>query len=300
MISRSTFLLSICFNAPTNASSEPCASHFSTIRRTFFPPAASSRLSRVARFGIVNLSDLLATTRSSLNVFSERWESITNSSSPALRSPANRSTFRAKATVQQLFFSSNDICRRKIDLIGRNHYLYARRGFGVNNGFNGLRHEAIVGCDNEHNDIGDIRPPRAHRRKGSVPRRVDKGKCRAIVINAIGADMLSNAAGFARRDTGFANGVHQRCLAMINMSHERDNRCPQLEFFFLFNDRRRGCGDDLCNLVDTAAFFSALLFQNKAMAFRYLRSDVRLDCLVNVGENVVIHQLRNELMRVQA
>ena len=36
------------------------------------------------------------------------------------------------------------------------------------------------------------------------------------------------------------------------------------------------------------------------MAFRDLRSDVRLDCLVNVGENVVIHQLRNELMRLQA
>src|SRR5438093_2060819 len=140
--------------------------------------------------------------------------------------------------------------------------------------------------------------PRAHRRKGSVPRRVDKGKCRAIVINAIGADMLSNAPGFARRDTGFANGVHQCCLAMINMAHERDNRWPQLEFLLLLNDRPRGCDDHLFNLVDTTAFFAALLFQNKAMAFRDLRSDVWLDCLVNVGENVVIHQLRNELMRL--
>jgi hypothetical protein len=88
------------------------------------------------------------------------------------------------------------------------------------------------------------------------------------------------------------------CLAMVNMSHERDNRCPRLEFFFLFNDWRRGCDDHLFNLVDTASFFAALLFQNKAVAFRDLRSNVWLDCLVNVSENVVIHQLRDELMRL--
>ena len=90
------------------------------------------------------------------------------------------------------------------------------------------------------------------------------------MINAIGADMLSNPAGFARSDTGFTDGVHQGCLAMVNMSHERDNRCPRLEFFFLFNDRRRGCDDHLFNLVDTASFFAAFLFQNKAVVFRDL------------------------------
>src|SRR5437763_12740213 len=69
MISKSIFLLSICSSAPTNASSEPCASHFKTMRKTFFPSAASSRLASVARCGTVNLSARFASKRSSPRVF---------------------------------------------------------------------------------------------------------------------------------------------------------------------------------------------------------------------------------------
>ena len=75
---------------------------------------------------------------------------------------------------------------------------------------------------------------------------------------------------------------------MINVSHERDDRCPRLEFFFLFNDRRRRSDDDLFHLVNAASFFAPLLFQNKAVVFRDLRRDVRLDRLIDVREDVVV------------
>ena len=47
----------------------------------------------------------------------------------------------------------------------------------------------------------------------------------AFVIDAIGADVLRDSASLARRDTRLANRVHQRCLAVINVAHERDDGC---------------------------------------------------------------------------
>ena len=76
---------------------------------------------------------------------------------------------------------------------------------------------------------------------------------------------------------------------MINVSHERDYGCPRLEFFLLFNDWGRRRDNHLFHFVNAASFFAPLLFQNKAMVFRDLRSDVRLDRLIDVREDVVVH-----------
>jgi hypothetical protein len=90
------------------------------------------------------------------------------------------------------------------------------------------------------------------------------------VINAVGADMLSDSAGFARSNASLTDGVHERGLAMVNMSHERDNRRPWLEFFFLFNNWRWRRDNHLFHLVNPASFFPALLFQNKPVVLRDL------------------------------
>ena len=49
----------------------------------------------------------------------------------------------------------------------------------------------------------------------------------------------------------------------------------------------------LFHLVNAAAFFPPLFFQNEPVFFRNLRSDIGLDCLIDVGENVMRHQLRD-------
>ena len=164
-----------------------------------------------------------------------------------------------------------------------------RRGLGVIDRFNRLRHEPIVGRDNKDNDVGNIGAARSHCREGSVPWCVDKRERRPVATDAIGADMLRDSASLARSNTCLPNSVHQRCLPMINVSHERDNGCPRLEFFFLFNDWWRRRDDHLFHFVNAASFFAPLLFQNKAMVFRDLRSDVRLDRLIDVREDVVVH-----------
>ncbi len=63
--------------------------------------------------------------------------------------------------------------------------------------FFGLGHYAIVRSDNQNHDIGDLGTAGAHGSKGCVARRIDKGDFAIGRIDAIGTDMLGDAAGFA-------------------------------------------------------------------------------------------------------
>ena len=174
-----------------------------------------------------------------------------------------------------------------------------RRCFGVIDRFDCLGHDAIIGRDNEHNDIGYISAARAHRGESGVAGRIDEGKCRAIVIYSVGADVLRYSTRFTRRHASLADSIHQRCLTMIYVAHECDDGTARLEFLFLLNNGRRRRDDYLFYLVNAGAFFAALFFKNKPVILRDLRRDIGFDCLVNVGEDVVSHQLSDELMRFQ-
>ena len=58
-----------------------------------------------------------------------------------------------------------------------------------------------------------------------MARRVDEGDTAARRRrDLIRADMLSDAAGFARRDLRGTDGVKQRCLAVVDMAHDGHDR----------------------------------------------------------------------------
>ena len=82
-----------------------------------------------------------------------------------------------------------------------------RRGFGVINRFNRLRHDAVVGRNHQHNDVGDIRAARAHSGERGVARSIDKRNLVAVVIDAVRANVLRNPAGFASCDARLSNRV---------------------------------------------------------------------------------------------
>ena len=90
-----------------------------------------------------------------------------------------------------------------------------------------MRHESVIRRDNENYDIGDMRAARAHCGKSGVTRCVEKRDARAFVINRVSTDVLGNPSGLARRDPRFANRIHERGLAVIDMSHERDKRAAR-------------------------------------------------------------------------
>ena len=78
------------------------------------------------------------------------------------------------------------------------------------NGFDRLRHDAVIGGHNEHDDIGDLRAACAHGAERGVARRIEKGDALAIrQAHLIGADVLGDAAMFARDNVGLTECIKQ-------------------------------------------------------------------------------------------
>ena len=93
---------------------------------------------------------------------------------------------------------------RLVDLVDGDDHRHLRR-LGVLDGFDRLRHDAVIGRDHEHDNVGHLRAARAHRGEGGVARRIDEGDLAVRRrSHLIGADMLGDAAGFARRDIGLS------------------------------------------------------------------------------------------------
>ena len=90
-----------------------------------------------------------------------------------------------------------------------------------------LRHDAVVGGDDDHDDVGDLRPACPHRGERLVARRVEERDHALRGLDVVRADVLRDAAGFADRDPRAPDGVEQRRLAVVDVSHDGDDRRPR-------------------------------------------------------------------------
>ena len=107
---------------------------------------------------------------------------------------------------------------------------------GVVDGFDRLRHDAVIGRHHQHHDVGDIGAAHAHFGKGFVARRVEEGDViTRLGLDLIGADMLGDAAGFAAHHIGAAQRVEQAGLAVIDMAHDRNHRWTDLQRTFVID-----------------------------------------------------------------
>src|SRR5688572_15163102 len=97
----------------------------------------------------------------------------------------------------------------------------------VLDGFLRLRHDAVVGGNDEDDDVRHLGAARAHRRERRMARRVEEGHDAARRLDVIGADVLRDAARLARRHLGAADVGEQRRLAAVDVAHDRDDRRPR-------------------------------------------------------------------------
>ena len=126
--------------------------------------------------------------------------------------------------LQQFGLHPHRIGVALVDLVDRDDDRHVRR-LGMGDGFHGLRHDAVIGGDHQNDEIGHLGAARAHRGEGGMARRVEEGDLLAgLQLHLIGADMLGDAAGFARHHVGLAQRVEQRGLAVIDMAHDGDHR----------------------------------------------------------------------------
>ena len=111
-----------------------------------------------------------------------------------------------------------------VHLVDGHDHRHAGR-LGVLNGFDGLRHDAVVPRHHEHHDIGDAGTTGAHRSEGLVTGRVEEGDLLLVLGgHLIGADMLGDATGLALHHVGPAQRIEQAGLAVIDMAHDGDDR----------------------------------------------------------------------------
>ena len=112
----------------------------------------------------------------------------------------------------------------------------------MSNTLNRLRHHAVVGRDDEHYDVCNIRTPSPHLTKCCVARRVDERNLLAAVFDLVGTNVLSDPASFGVNDVRLTNLVQQRGLAMVDMPEDRHDRWSLLQHVFRlfhFENRRQ-------------------------------------------------------------
>ena len=133
-----------------------------------------------------------------------------------------------------------------VDLVERDDQRHVRR-LGVVDRFDRLRHHAVIGRDDQHDDVSDFRAACTHGREGLVARRVEEGDDAARGFHVIGANVLRDAARLAGRHLRTSDVIEERSLAVVDVAHDRDDRRTWLQVA----RRRFGCrGEEGLRVVE--------------------------------------------------
>ena len=126
-----------------------------------------------------------------------------------------------------------------VDLVDRDDDGHARR-LGMVDGLDGLWHDAVVCGDDEDRDVRNLCAARAHGSERLMAGRIEEDNLLPLAHDLIRTNMLCDAARLVRRDGCLANGIEERRLAVVDMSHDGYDRRT--------NDERLGIILDLGNL----------------------------------------------------
>ena len=109
-----------------------------------------------------------------------------------------------------------------VDLVDRHHNRHFG-GAGVADRLQGLGAHAVIGGHHQHGHVGDLGASGPHGGEGLVARGVEEGDLAQFPgvghFHLVGADVLGDAAGLARRHAGLADGIEQAGLAVVHVAH---------------------------------------------------------------------------------
>ena len=132
------------------------------------------------------------------------------------------------AVLGELLAHAVGVGARLIDLVDGDDDGYAG-GLGVVDRLDGLRHDAVVGSHDQNDDVGHLGTTGTHGRKGGVARGIDEGDLAVVDHDLRSADGLGDAARLAGSDTGVTDGVEQARLAVVDVTHDGDDRGARLK-----------------------------------------------------------------------
>ena len=148
-------------------------------------------------------------------------------------------------------------------------------------GFDCLRHNAVVRSNYQDGNICNIGTACTHRSKCFVSRCIQEGNLLAVVGNLVSTDVLRDAACFACGNMRMPNAVQNGSLTVVNVTHDNNNRAAFLGIL---------CGILLINQT----FFNGndhFFFYLCAQFLGNKGSGIKVDFLVDGCHNAQHHQL---------
>ena len=146
---------------------------------------------------------------------------------------------------------------RKVDLVHRDDDRHLG-GARVRDRLLRLRHDAVVGGDDEDGDVG--RPSRRGRAcavNASWPGVSRNVTFRPSTRDLVRADVLRDPAGLGLDHLGVADRVEQRRLAVVDVAHDRDDGRPRDEVLRVVLDDSGSTSSSSACLIVTSRFSSA-------------------------------------------
>ncbi len=129
--------------------------------------------------------------------------------------------------LQQRRFDLHRIRTRQVNFINSDHNRHFR-SLRMADSFHCLRHNTVIGSHHQNNDIGYFSTTGTHFGKCHVSRGINESNFIAVRReNLISTDVLGNTAGLTRHNISFAQSIQQRGLTVVNVSHNRHNRCTR-------------------------------------------------------------------------
>ena len=95
----------------------------------------------------------------------------------------------------------------------------------MGDGLLGGRHHGVVGSDDDDGDIGHLGTTGTHGGERLVTRGIKEGDATAVLqFHVVGSDVLRDTACLTSDDVGIAHVVEERCLTVVHMAHDGDDR----------------------------------------------------------------------------
>ncbi|CAB4928726.1 unannotated protein [freshwater metagenome] len=139
-----------------------------------------------------------------------------------------------ESVLSQLGPDLNRVCAFLVDLVHCHDDRHAGR-LRMVQGLDCLRLHAIISSNDKDRDVGDLRTTGAHGGERLMARGIDEGDL-ALALGGrgrdlVGADVLRDPTCLATDDVRLADSVKETGLAVIDVTHDRDNRRTDDEVF---------------------------------------------------------------------
>ena len=89
----------------------------------------------------------------------------------------------------------------------------------------GLRHDCVIGSDDDDCKVGHLCSAGTHRREGLVTRGVEEGDVSSVrELHVVCTDVLGDTTGLTGNHISLADVVQKGCLTMVDVTHDGNHR----------------------------------------------------------------------------